>query len=141
MFVLYSKLKNLKCALKAVNRRSFSNISERVQATELELKHIQEELFGRNKAPGPDGFTAEFYKECWDSVGGDITLAVLDFFNTGRLLPEVSSTIIALVPKTQIPASQKDFRPISCCNVVYKIITKIIANRLKKVLPNLISNE
>ena len=66
---------------------------------------------------------------------------MLDFFNTGRLLREVSSTIIALVPKTQIPASQKDFRPISCCNVVYKIITKIIANRLKKVLPNLISNE
>ena len=74
-------------------------------------------------------------------VGGDLTHAVLDFFNTGRLLREVSSTIIALVPKTQIPASQKDYRPISCCNVVYKIITKIIANRLKKVLPSLINNE
>ncbi|GKA50943.1 RNA-directed DNA polymerase, eukaryota, reverse transcriptase zinc-binding domain protein [Tanacetum coccineum] len=67
-------------------------------------------------------------------------LAILDFFSNGKILKEVNDTVIALVPKTQTPKRVADFRPVSCCNVVYKCISKIIANRLKGVLNSLVDD-
>ena len=63
---------------------------------------------GKNKASRPDGFTTEFFKESWQTIGQDLTAVVMDFFEQGRLLKEVGNTIIALVPKTAVPASQND---------------------------------
>ncbi|KAL7197291.1 hypothetical protein ACSBR2_019886 [Camellia fascicularis] len=91
-----------------------------------------------NKAPGPDGFTACFFKASWDIVGKEVTQAIRSFFQSGKLLSEVNSTIIALIPKAPNPVKVGDFRPISCCNTIYKCIAKIIANRIKVVLPDLI---
>ena len=93
---------------------------------------------GDDKASGPDGFTAYFFKSSWSIVGGDVTAAILYFFQTSSLLPAFNSTIVALVPKCQNPNSMRDFRPISCCSVVYKSITKILARRLQKFLPSII---
>ena len=56
------------------------------------------------------------------------------------MLAAFNSTIITLVPKKQSPSNIRDFRPISCCSVIYKCITKIIANRLKQYMPKLVSN-
>ncbi|KAK0581565.1 hypothetical protein LWI29_015235 [Acer saccharum] len=92
-----------------------------------------------NKAPGPDGFNAHFFKKTWDIVGEDVINAIQGFFRFGLLLKELNATIIALVPKVLNPSKMKDFRPISCCNTLYKIIAKIIANRIKPCLPDIIS--
>ena len=91
-----------------------------------------------NKAPGPDGFNAFFFKHCWNTVGPLVLNAIKEFFNTGELLKESNSTIISLIPKIPNPSAMNEFRPISCCNTVYKCISKLISNRLQAILPDLI---
>ncbi|GJS41527.1 reverse transcriptase domain-containing protein [Tanacetum coccineum] len=94
---------------------------------------------GNEKSPGPDGFIAVFFKEAWDIVGLDVINAVKEFFISGKLLKEINHTIIALIPKVPSPTRINDYRPISCCNVLLKCITKIISNRLKDCLKHLVS--
>lgn len=105
--------------------------------TDAEIKSTLFSL-AKGKAPGPDGFPAEFYKHCWDSVGSSVLQSVHDFFRHGLLLKEVNATILALVPKVPNASAVTDYRPIACCNTIYKLITKILANRIAGVLPNLI---
>ncbi|KAL0288033.1 UNVERIFIED_CONTAM: hypothetical protein Sradi_7110800 [Sesamum radiatum] len=92
-----------------------------------------------DKAPGPDGYSSGFYKAAWPVIGEEMIKAILEFFTTGRLLKQVNTTILALIPKVRAPSTVSDFRPISCCNVLYKVITKIIVQRLRLVLDKLIS--
>ena len=80
-----------------------------------------------------------FFKAAWSIVGNDVINAVLSFFKCGSLLREINCTIIALVPKVPNPESMNDYRPISCCNTVYKCISKIIAARFKQCIPEIIS--
>jgi hypothetical protein len=91
------------------------------------------------KAPGPDGLAASFYQNNWDVVGEEVSIAVLDILNSGMLNKELNFTYITLVPKIKNPSCVTHFRPISLCNVLYKIVSKVLANRLKVVLPALIS--
>ncbi|GJV61287.1 putative RNA-directed DNA polymerase [Tanacetum coccineum] len=104
-------------------------------------KEIKEALFsmGNDKSPGPDGYTAAFFKEAWDIVGQDVIKAVKEFFTNGKILKELNHTIIALIPKVHTPTRVNDYRPISCCNVLFKCISKIIANRIKNSLKIFIS--
>jgi len=74
----------------------------------------------KSKAPGLDGFSAGFFHKAWLIIGSDVCDAVLEFFNSGLLLKEVNSTILTLVPKKKNASSMGDYRPISCCNIVYK---------------------
>ena len=104
---------------------------------------IKEAVFslGKNKAPSPDGYITEFFTNCWNIVGPHLTEAIRDFFHCEKLLREVSNTVISLISKVLNPFSQGDYRLISCCNVIYKNITKVLANRIKKVLPDVIGKE
>lgn len=93
-----------------------------------------------NKSPGPDGFNGFFFKNNWNLIKQDVSKAVLNFFSSGRLLKEVNRTYIVLLPKGEDTKNIKGFRPISLCNFIYKIISKILTNRLREVLPHIISD-
>lgn len=94
-----------------------------------------------DKAPRPDGLTINFYKACWNLVKHEIWEVVEDSRRSGSILKSLNSTFIELIPKMEGANSPEKFRPIALCNVIYKIISKVIANRLKPILPNLISEE
>jgi len=108
---------------------------------EVSMEEIKTVLFSMpsNKAPGPDGYTVEFFKETWSIVGNDLVAAVQSFFIKGFIPKGMNATILALIPKKKEVKEMKDYRPISCCNVIYKVISKILANRLKAILPHFIS--
>ena len=113
----------------------------RMLTREVTGEEIKKVLFSmpKDKSPGPDGYTAEFYKSTWEFIGKDFVMAIQSFFAKGFLPKGVNSTILALIPKKKGAREMKDYRPISCCNVLYKVISKIIANRLKQILPQFIA--
>lgn len=80
-----------------------------------------------------------FFQHYWDIISYDIVAAVQNFLHSGYLRGEVNFTHISLIPKVQNPVRISDLRPIALCNVLYKICSKVVANRLKKILSHLIS--
>ena len=108
---------------------------------EFSAEEIKAALFqmGPTKALGPDGMNALFYQKFWHIVGNDVIAAVLDFLNFGIMLPKISYSHIVLIPKIKSLERITNYRPITLCNVIYKIISKVLANRLKLILPKLIS--
>ena len=103
-----------------------------------EIKEALESM-GDLKAPGPDGMFVVFYKRFWALVGGKVQEEVLAVLNGGGLPAGLNKTIIVLIPKVHNPDQLKDLRPISLCNVIYKIVAKTIACRLKSFLSAIIS--
>ncbi|KAG6474804.1 hypothetical protein ZIOFF_064019 [Zingiber officinale] len=93
----------------------------------------------QDSAAGPDGFSVAFYRACWEIVGEDVFQAVLDFFRGAELPRGMASTTIVLIPKVDSAQRWRDFRPISLCNVSYKIISKLMAQRMASVLGKVIS--
>lgn len=115
-----------------------------VQKSELVMsisnEDIRKALFsiGDDKSPGPDGYTAHFFKKSWFSVGEQFCDAIKEFFASGSLLKQINHTTIALVPKSDNASTVSNFRPIACCNITYKVISKIISARLALVLSSII---
>lgn len=102
---------------------------------------ISDALFhiGPLKAPGPDGFPAWFYQRNWDTMKKEIVAVVQQFFREGAMPAGVNETCIVMIPKVAQPESMKDFRPISLCNMLYKIVSKCLVNRLCPLLDEIIS--
>ncbi|XP_071923058.1 uncharacterized protein [Coffea arabica] len=92
-----------------------------------------------NKAPGVDGMPPLFFQTYWHIIKNDIVHAVTSFFHSGNILSAINETIISLIPKVDNPVVISNYRPISLCTVLYKTISKILANRLKKVLGHCIN--
>ncbi|KAK1321937.1 hypothetical protein QJS10_CPA03g01597 [Acorus calamus] len=90
-------------------------------------------------APGPDGFPARFFQRFWPLIHQDLFHAIQHFFKNGHLLKQTSHSFIALVPKSATADTLDGYRPISLCNTLYKILTKIMASRLQEVLPHIVS--
>eukprot|EP00253_Pinus_taeda_P009383 PITA_09383 len=97
--------------------------------------------FKKDKSPGPDGWPVEFYFASLELLGGDLLVVIEESRTSGYIHPHINFTYLALIPNTDSPSSFNDFRPISLCNYLYKIISKIISNRIKPILSNHISEE
>jgi hypothetical protein len=109
------------------------------QITLVEISSALKEL-KNGKSPGSDGFTTEFYKFFWNTIRDMVLESIIYANNIGKLSIDQSRGIINLIPKKdKDPRLLKNWRPISLLNTDYKIITKVLANKLKKVLPTVIN--
>lgn len=95
---------------------------------------------GPSKAPGPDGMNANFFQKHWHIIGQEVAEYVIDVINGDREMASLNATHIVLIPKVKNPMSMSKYRPISLCNVIYKIISKMAANRMKLILPDIVSH-
>ncbi|PNX76937.1 cysteine-rich receptor-like protein kinase, partial [Trifolium pratense] len=91
------------------------------------------------KSPGPDGINFSFIKDFWAELRGDVMCFISDFHRNGKLAKGINSTFIALIPKIDSPQRLNDFRPISLVGSLYKILAKVLANRLRFVIGSVIS--
>ena len=122
---------------------SFTRTAES-EAARLELpfsKEVHTTLYELNgdKAPSSDGFTAAFWQCSLDIVKDEIMMLFKDFFETGKFVKSINSTFIVMVPKKGGVEDFKDYRPISLMGNLYKLIAKVLANRLKMVMGRLIN--
>ena len=106
---------------------------------EDEVKNAIKQMYPL-KSLRPDGMPPLFYQHFWSKIGGVVTSTVLAFLNSGIVPPNFNHTHIVLIPKCKESKTVTDYRSIRLCNVVYKIASKAITNRLKKVLPSIISD-
>ncbi|KAK6150853.1 hypothetical protein DH2020_015785 [Rehmannia glutinosa] len=126
---LCKKLKNLKPPLKELNIKHLSHISSRAAKAKEDLQHGQLQLHDDPINVDLQNFVATMRKQ---------SMTIEEFFVNGSLLKQINHTIIALVPKGHHAQSVGDYRPISCCNVFYKVITKIMAKRMAPLLENIV---
>jgi len=108
--------------------------------SEEELKEVLGS-FQKDKSPGPDGWTIEFFLDLFEFLGSDLLAVIEDSRVSGRIPASFNSTFIALIPKSDNAESLNEYRPISLCNCIYKIISKVLARRMKRILSNNISAE
>jgi hypothetical protein len=104
---------------------------------------IKNAVFDLNKdgAPGPDGFGAFFFQTYWEIIQSDVINAVIEFFNTGWLMPNFNANTLILIPKTPNADTIDQYRPIVMANFKFKVISKVLADRVANILPSIISKE
>lgn len=96
-------------------------------------------FIGSDKALGEDGYSAMFFHNFWDEVGGNVCEMVKLIFAGSLDMGEINKTLLVLIPKIEKPEMISQFRPISLCNVIYKCVSKVVVNRLKSYLADLVS--
>ena len=103
---------------------------------------VKQSLFQMHpsKSPGPDGMSPIFFQKYWHIVGNDVITAGLSVLTSGRFLHKMNYSHIVLIPKKNDPRYVSNYRLISLANVVSRIVSKLLANHLKFILPNVISN-
>lgn len=105
--------------------------------TEEEIRNVIKCCDG-NKALGPDGFNMSFFKKCWQIVRVDMLQFMREFHQNASLVGGINSSFIALIPKVLSPSCLNEYRPISLIGSLYKILAKVLANRMKKVMSKII---
>ncbi|XP_073300490.1 uncharacterized protein [Primulina huaijiensis] len=104
-----------------------------VEEIEMALRGID-----NDKSSGADGFGASFLKSAWNTIKSDVCAAVIEFFSSRRLLRQWKHSVIAFVPKKTVASSVHEYRPISCCTMFYKLISKILVDRLRGLLGDIV---
>ena len=128
----------ISCIPSIVTREMNDSLMRPISMSELEGMVFS---MRKGKAPGPDGFLVEFFQEFWDIINHDLLDVVQESYSNKEILWALNATFLVLIPKKE-EANQLDFfRPISLCNVVCKIVTKLLAERLKVWLPMVISKQ
>jgi hypothetical protein len=109
--------------------------------THVDVKDVKMSLWSLKafKALGPNGLHPRFFQKCWPTVGELVVNEVRQIFSTGKMPKYLNRILISLIPKCLGPETLSQFRPISLCNTVYKIVTKIIVCRLRPIMGNLVS--
>nr|GFA48284.1 RNA-directed DNA polymerase, eukaryota, reverse transcriptase zinc-binding domain protein [Tanacetum cinerariifolium] len=151
---LHTKLKDLKSHLKIWYSHTKEVKTSRMNLLLADMRNLDQKIdeglasdedkssrISTNKAPGPDGYSFLFIKRFWDLLKHDIQEFVVSFFSSGKFLQDVNSAFITLIPKVSNPLFIKDYRPISLIGLHYKIVAKILSNRLSKVIDSIISPE
>ncbi|GKV35106.1 hypothetical protein SLEP1_g43419 [Rubroshorea leprosula] len=121
----------------------FNKISQ-AESCMLSTKFTEEEIYkavwdcDSSKAPGPDGFNFKFFKEMWEVIKQDIIGFADEFYTNGKLVKGSNASFVVLIPKTSNPQKIEDFRPISLIGSMYKIIAKLLANRIRLVMGSVI---
>ena len=129
----------------SINGLNFKELGEGLVSS-LEVMVSEEEIFATlssfcgDKAPGPDGFTMAFWLFCWDVVKPEILGLFREFYLHGTFQRSLNSTFLLLIPKKEGTEDLKDFRPISLVGSVYKLLAKVLANRLKTVMGEVTSD-
>ena len=122
----------------------FTKLNER-EARSLEFPFTEEEVraalyeLNDEKALGPGGFTTAFWQFSWNTVKSEVMAIFKDFFDIDKFVKSLNSTFIVMIPKKEGADDLKDFRPISLVGSLYKLIAKVLANRLKKVMSRLVN--
>ncbi|KAL5563396.1 hypothetical protein UlMin_033143 [Ulmus minor] len=126
--------------LDSIERKVTPQLNEQLEQVFV-AEYVKTAVFqmAPTKSPGADGMSTIFYQKFWPIVGEEVTAACLGFTNGGLSLGSINETIITLMPKIKNLTRITEFRPISLCNVLYKIISKMLANRLRKVMGTIIS--
>lgn len=123
---------------KLVSREDNCNLRRPI--LEKEVSEVLKEM-QNGKDLGPDGFNVDFFKVCWNIIKKDIVRVVEDSRLNRTILKVLNNSFIAIIPKQDNEKMPDRYRPIALCNVVYKIISKVVANRLKPLLPTPVSRE
>lgn len=110
-------------------------------ANPITFEEVTKAIFemGPYKAPRPDGFHPIFFQKSWDILGPKVFELVKQIFSTGQLPLDLNKTVICLIPKKVGPTVVSHFRPIGLCNTIYKIVTRILVNRLRPIIQQVIT--
>lgn len=122
--------------------RTHPNVNAQIHLSNLPSDiEIKDALFSMKplKAPGPDGFHPIFFQNAWSVLGKEVSQVIREWFGSSRVPTHLCHALICLIPKQDQPETVKQLRPISLCNTLYKLVTKVVVNRIKPLLTDWIS--
>jgi len=127
--------------VEGLNFRKISHIEVGMLIKLFSLEEVKSAMWDCDgfKSPGPDGISFDF-KKFWDILKEDFMHFLMEFHRNGKLSKGINSTFIALIPKVQSPQRINDFRPISLVGCMYKVLAKVLANRLQSVIGSVVSD-
>ena len=131
---------DIKEVVQHTNRRGDDTMNAELisEFTKAEVEVALKQMAPLN-APGLDGMLPIFFQHYWNSIGDDVVKAVLSCLNSKKILLGLNHTFITLISKVKSPEYITEFCPIALCNILYKLVSKVLANGLKRVLPLIIS--
>ncbi|GKV09632.1 hypothetical protein SLEP1_g21103 [Rubroshorea leprosula] len=129
--------------LDGVNFKQVSQADNELLTRVFSEEEVKEAVWDcdSSKSSGPDGFNFRFIKEMWEDIKKEVVAFIQEFHKHGRIVRGANASFLVLIPKTENPQRIEEYRPISLIGVMYKILAKLLANRLRKVLPKVIGEQ